>query len=243
MRFEFILLDADETLLDFKKAEQKAFAGTFRKYGIEPDEVLFQTYDRINHGLWAAFERGEISKQEILDRRFRETFRAMNFEGEFPGFEEAYQTALSEGSDTIPGATEVCRILSGISRLYLVTNGVGFTQRRRMKESGLEAYFQEFFISEEIGFQKPQPEYFRKVFERIPGFEREKALLVGDSLNSDIRGGEQAGIATCWFSRYGFPEESEAKADYEISDLRELIEIVETGNGRRGRKKDRQAEA
>ena len=110
-----------------------------------------------------------------------------------------------------------------------------------MKESGLEPYFRDFFISEEIGFQKPQPEYFQRVFEKIPGFEREEAIIVGDSLSSDIRGGEQAGIDTCWFLRNGLPAESEPKADFEIADLGELVKIVGAGYGRRGRKKDRQA--
>ena len=243
MRYKFVLMDADETLLDFKKSEREAFGSTFRKYGIEPDALLFQTYDAINHGLWAAFERGEISKQEILDQRFRRTFQAVKLEGAFEGFEESYQNALSEGSYTIPGALEVCRKLSEVCSLYLVTNGVGFTQRRRMKESGLEPYFKDFFISEEIGFQKPQPEYFQKVFEKIPGFRKEEAVIVGDSLSSDIRGGELAGIDTCWFLRNGFADGNEPQADFEIEDLWELEQIVGSGHGRRGRKKDRQAEA
>lgn len=226
MKYDFILMDADETLLDFRRSEREAFCRTLLKYGLTPDEKVFQIYHGINHRLWEAFERNEITKQNILDRRFRETFRALGIQGEFPGLEEYYQTALSEGSYRIEGAGEVCSRLSGRYQLYLVTNGVASTQRRRMKESGLQKYFRAMYISEEVGFQKPQKEFFDHVFAGIPDFERSRALIVGDSLTSDIAGGRNAGIASCWFCRGGNPADGAGKADYVIQDLRELYSIV-----------------
>lgn len=226
MKYDIILMDADETLLDFKKSEQEAFRKTFSHYGLTPDEHAFQTYSQINHGLWQAFERGEIQKEDILKRRFRETFCALGIDGAFPGLEEYYQVALSEGSYQIDGASEVCAELAQRCSLYLVTNGVAFTQRRRMKESGLQIYFKEMFISEEVGVQKPQKEYFDYVMAQIPGFDRRCALMVGDSLTSDIAGGRAAGIDTCWFCRNGIPKDADGKADYVIQDLREVLSIV-----------------
>ncbi|MDD6616645.1 MAG: YjjG family noncanonical pyrimidine nucleotidase [Lachnospiraceae bacterium] len=226
MKYDFVLMDADETLLDFRKSEQAAFRNTFIKYGLIPDEEIFQLYSRINHGLWGAYERGQITKEDILRRRFRETFQAAGIKGEFPGLEEYYQNALSEGSYRIEGAEEVCSRLAETCSLYLVTNGVASTQRRRMKESGLQQYFQQMFISEEVGYQKPQIDFFEYVFARISGFDKSRALIVGDSLTSDIAGGRNAGIATCWFCRHGIPEDGAGKADYVICDLRKLCLIV-----------------
>lgn len=226
MKYDFILMDADETLLDFRKSEQAAFRNTFLNYGLTPDEEALRIYSRINHGLWEAFERGEIAKEDILRRRFRETLQVLGISGEFPGLEDYYQNALSEGSYRIEGAEEVCSRLSEACSLYLVTNGVASTQRRRMKESGLECYFEEMFISEEVGYQKPQTAFFEYVFARIPDFDRSRALIVGDSLTSDIAGGKNAGIATCWFCRNGIPEDGAGKADYLIQDLKEVYSIV-----------------
>ncbi|MDO4297327.1 MAG: YjjG family noncanonical pyrimidine nucleotidase [Lachnospiraceae bacterium] len=226
MRYDTILMDADETILDFSQAERSAFARTLEKYEITCTEEVFALYSDINHGLWKSFERGEISKQEILDRRFRETFQRLGIRGEFPGLEEAYQTALSEGSFIIEGADEVCRRLSEHCRLYVVTNGVAATQHRRMKESGLRVWFRDVFVSEEVGYQKPKREYFDYVFARIPDMVPERTLLVGDSLTSDIAGGKGAGVDTCWMCRSGRIEEGLGKADYIITDLRELYGIV-----------------
>ena len=226
MKYDIILMDADETLLDFRKSEQVAFRNTFIQYGLTPDEEVFQIYSGINHRLWEAFERGEITKEDILKRRFRETFHVLGISGNFPGLEEYYQNALSEGSYRIEGAEEVCRRLAEKCSLYLVTNGVASTQRRRMKESGLQCYFEEMFISEEVGYQKPQIDFFKYVFDRIPDFDRSRALIVGDSLTSDIAGGRNAGITTCWFCRKGIPEDGAGKADYVIQNLREVYSVV-----------------
>ena len=236
MKYDFIFMDADETLLDFRKSEQEALKKTFLHYNLPADETVFGIYSGINHGLWKAFERGEIIKEEVLKRRFRDTFRTLGISGRFSGLEEYYQNSLSEGSYRISGAEEVCARLSEVCSLYLVTNGVASTQRRRMRESGLERYFTEMFISEELGFQKPQAEFFDRVFDGIPGFDRSRALIIGDSLTSDIAGGKTSGIATCWFCRDGIPADASGKADFVIQDLREVYAIVgdEENEGRSG---------
>jgi len=226
MKYKYILFDADDTLLDFQRTEEYALSDTFEKYGIPFTDQVRTTYKTINHKLWASFEAGEISKNTILARRFRNTFAALGIQGAFEGFEEEYQLALGRGGFLIPGAMEVCRELSKTCRLYIVTNGVQATQDSRMKLSGLLPYIQDVFVSETIGCQKPQKEYFDYVFSHIPSFDSTQTLIVGDSLGSDMKGGQNAGIDVCWYNPAGKPNGSRVNLTYEIKDLRELYGIV-----------------
>ena len=226
MRYTTLLLDADDTLLDFKKTEEYGLSYTFEKYGIPFTEEVRTTYKTINHKLWAAFEAGEISKPTILARRFRNTFAALGIQGEFAGFEEEYQLALGRGGFLIPEAMEVCQELSKNCRLYIVTNGVQATQTSRMELSGLLPYIQDVFVSETTGYQKPQREYFDYVFSRIPDFDPEKTLMIGDSLGSDIKGGHNAGLDTCWYNPAGKTNGIGVPVTHEIKNLKELYAIV-----------------
>ncbi len=199
---------------------------TFEKYGIPFTDEVRAAYKTINHRLWAAFEAGDISKDTILARRFRNTFMSLGIKGEFVGFEEEYQLALGRGGFLIPEAMEVCEKLSQDCRLYILTNGVQATQESRMELSGLLPYIQNVFVSETTGYQKPQKEYFDYVFSRIPDFDPAKALMVGDSLNSDIKGGIHAGVAVCWYNPEGKPNTAKVRLDYEIKNLKELYAIA-----------------
>lgn len=227
MRYTTLLLDADDTLLDFQKTEARALEETFFRYGLPFNEEIRTMYHTINHNLWEAFERGDISKQQILDRRFRNTFRQMGVKDELSGFEEEFQLALGRGGYLLPEAMEVCQELSQSCRLYIVTNGVAATQNSRLDSSGLRRYLSDVFISESTGYQKPQKEYFDYVFARIPDFDPETALMIGDSLTSDMRGGENAGLDTCWYNPTGKPNYAGIRITYEIKELRELIPIVQ----------------
>lgn len=226
MKYTTLLLDADDTLLDFQKTEEYGLSYTFEKYGISFTEEVRATYKTINHKLWAAFEAGEISKNTILARRFRNTFAALGIQGEFAGFEEEYQLALGRGGFLIPEAMEVCQELSKICRLYIVTNGVQATQESRMKLSGLLPYIQDVFVSETTGYQKPQKEYFDYVFSRIPDFDPERTLMIGDSLGSDMKGGHNVGLDVCWYNPAGKANVIRVPLTYEIKNLRELYPIV-----------------
>lgn len=143
-----------------------------------------------------------------------------------PGFEEEYQQALGQGGFLLPQAMEVCRRLSRDCRLYILTNGVEATQESRLTRSGLRPYLSGVFVSETTGYQKPQREYFEYVFSHIPRFDKNRALMVGDSLTSDMKGGEGAGLATCWYNAAHAPNNANVKIDYEIDDLRQLYDIV-----------------
>lgn len=175
MKYTTLFFDADDTLLDFKECERAALKKAFEKYGVPYNEEIKKRYLEINHGLWGAFERGEVTKAEILSTRFRKLFSELSIEGVSDEFETDYQNFLGENGCLIPGALELCRELSEKFALYIVTNGVSATQHGRFCDSGLLPYIREIFVSEEIGFQKPAVEYFDAVMERVE--EKDKSRI------------------------------------------------------------------
>ena len=225
--YDTLLLDADDTLLDFGKTEKAALENTFDEYGLKLTEEIRAIYKTINHELWSAFERGEITKETITSTRFSRVFDTVGYRVDGRTFHLDYQKALGRGYFLIDGARELCEKLAGKSRLYCVTNGVAATQYSRLSGSGLDNYFDNIFVSEEIGHQKPSRDYFSAVFKSIGQFDPSRTLIVGDSLTSDIQGGKNTGIDTCWYNPSGKIAEPALKADYDIRKLDELLPILE----------------
>lgn len=226
MKYTTLFFDADDTLLDFKECEDSAFKKAFAKYGLAFSEEIKTRYLEINHALWAAFERGEIEKPQILRTRFRKLFAECGITGVSSSFEADYQNFLGSNGCTIAGAVELCRELSGQFEIYILTNGVSATQHGRLKDSGLLPYIKEIFVSEEIGFQKPALEYFDAVMERVPETDKSRILMIGDSLNSDILGGNRAGIPVCWYNPEHKENKTEARPDYEVDSYAQLRKII-----------------
>ena len=183
-KYEFLLLDADETLFDFQRCEREALCDALRAAGIEPNEEMIATYSRINDGYWKMLERGEIEKSALRTARFEAFCRHYGFDTDVPRLALGYTDALSTKGYLIPGALEVCRTLAEHCQLYIVTNGIAGVQHGRFEPSPLRKFIKELFISEEIGAEKPQKAYFDAVAARIPSFDAKKALIVGDSLSS-----------------------------------------------------------
>ena len=225
-KYEFLLLDADQTLFDFARCEHDALCDALRAAGIEPNEEMVATYSTINDRFWKMLERGEIEKSALRVARFAEFCRHYGFEIDIPRLATGYTDALSTKGYLISGALEACRELAKHCKLYIITNGIASVQRGRFEPSPLRKLVQEIFISEEIGAEKPSLLYFDTVAARIPHFEREKALVVGDSLSSDIRGGIGAGIDTCWFNPAGKPAPADLPITYTITAPEELISLV-----------------
>ena len=226
MEYTTLLLDMDGTFLDFGAAERSAFFRAMDNNGYEADEGTYKLYSRINHGLWEAFERGEIDKQTLLFTRFGRLFESMGVEGDGAAFEKEYQLLLGEGHELMEDAWEVLEYLYKKYDLYVVTNGVEATQRSRLKLSGIERFMKDMFVSEAVGYQKPQIEFFDYCFAHIDGFEKEKAMIIGDSLTSDIQGGNNAGVACCWFNPSGKERSLELRIDKEIKSLKELLQFL-----------------
>ena len=225
--YDTLLLDADDTLLDFRKTEKAALENTFDHYGLKLTEEIRDIYKTINHELWSAFERGEITKETITSTRFQRVFDTVGYHVDGSTFHLDYQQQLAQGYYLIDGARELCEKLAGKYRLYCVTNGVASTQYSRLSGSGLDNYFRDIFVSEEIGYQKPSAHYFSAVFKSSPEVDTTHTLIVGDSLTSDIQGGKNTGIDTCWFNPSRQAAKPELKADYEIVKLGELLPILE----------------
>lgn len=226
--YRILLFDLDGVILDFKRAEQQSFRETFLRFGFTPDADLFSRYLKINERRWKAFEDGEMTKEECTVGRFTELFSGIGFSGDAAQFAKEYQDGLGDGHFLMPHAREVLEALSPRFALYVVTNGVSSTAYRRLRGTDTERYFRKIFVSEELKAQKPSMAYFRQVFADIPDFSRERALLIGDSLSSDIQGAENAGIDCCYVNLGHKKNETALRPTYEIDDLRALLTILET---------------
>ena len=224
----FVFLDLDNTVLDFSMAERTALSRTLRERGVEPLPERLARYSVINIGFWEKLETGELTRDEVLVGRFEAFFRELGVSVDGAEANARYEGLLHEGHWFMPGAEELLHGLRAAGhRLFLASNGIASVQYSRLKSAGITELFEKIFISEEVGCDKPGKEYFERCFQQIPGFERERAVIVGDSLTSDIRGGLNAGIKSCWFNPKGAPGRADIVPDYEIRDLSELPGILE----------------
>ena len=231
--FEFLFLDLDDTILDFQKAEHVALSKTLRSFGLEPTETVLKRYNLINKAHWEALERKELTREQVLLGRFQVLFEEMGISAEPVKVARAYEHNLSIGHWFLPGAEEAVARLSRKYKLYLTSNGTASVQKGRMTSANLYRFFENVFVSQEIGVNKPAVEYFEKCFAQIPGFDKTKAIIVGDSLTSDILGGQNAGIATCWVNPHHKQGRPDIRVDYEIealSQLEDLLENLEKNN-------------
>lgn len=224
---EFLFLDLDDTILDFKLAEYKALQGTLREFGIEPTDTVCSRYSQINQMHWEALERGELTRPQVMVGRFETLFRELGVQGDAAACSRRYMENLGEGHDFLPGAQEAVQRLSKKFKLYAATNGTKTVQTKRIQQAGLQKYFQNIFISQDIGIEKPAKEFFDACFARIPGFDPKKAMIVGDSLTSDILGGINSGMATCWVNPM-HKAATNIRPDYEIEALTQLEALLET---------------
>ncbi|MBE6980669.1 MAG: noncanonical pyrimidine nucleotidase, YjjG family [Ruminococcaceae bacterium] len=224
---EFLFLDLDDTILDFHKAERIAINKTLGEFGLEPTEDVLGRYHLINKAHWEMLERGELTRAEVQWKRFDVLFREFGVVADPHECAVRYMQNLSVGHYFLPGAEETVAYLSQKYRLFLASNGNASVQKGRMTSANLYRFFDQVFVSEEIGHNKPSKAYFDAAFARIPGFDPEKALMVGDSLTSDIKGGNNAGIRTCWVNPGHAPVKPGIHVDFEIEALHQLPALLE----------------
>ncbi len=221
-----MLLDLDDTVLDFKKAEKIAISHTLLEFGIEPTDEVTELYSRINKSCWERLESGEWTRDEVLVKRFEILFDKLNkpLVSALPVKKE-YERRLGIGHYFIDGAEAMLKELSPRYRLFITSNGTERVQAPRIKSAGIKEYFEQIFISEKMGAVKPSAEFFDIVFSHIDGFCKDETIIIGDSLTSDILGGVNAGIKTCWFN----PHHRKAEGvipDYEIHSLDEVAKLL-----------------
>jgi 2-haloacid dehalogenase len=227
VRYKWLLFDADGTLFDYDRAEAVALRSTFKVLGLGFEARYAEVYRRINGEIWLDFEAGKITQRRLRTRRFELLFDALGVDCDPGGFSQRYLANLALGTDLIEGAEDVVKSLHGRVGLLLITNGLADVQRPRFARSTLGHYFSEVVISEEVGAAKPDPAIFEVAFDKMGFPSKADVLIVGDSLTSDIRGGLDYGIDTCWFNPEAKPTGSGVVAHYEISELRELPAILE----------------
>ena len=225
---KYLFLDLDNTILDFNKAEAIAIRKTMSQFGLEPTDALAARYSQINDLHWKALERGEMTRDQVVVGRFAAFFGEQGIEVDAPTVAKTYETFLSQGHFFLPGAEEAVKEkLYGKYKLYLASNGTAVVQKGRMTSADLYPYFEESFVSQELGHNKPSPEYFRAAFARIPGFDPSECIMVGDSLTGDILGGKNAGLRTVWINPGHKTAPDHLKPDYELEYLADLPALLE----------------
>ena len=225
---EYLFLDLDDTILDFKKAEYVAIGKTIADFGVEPTEEVRRRYHIINKWHWEQLELGTMTRAEILEGRFKVLFDELGVEVNAEKVARTYEKNLGTGHWFLPGAEEAVDSLSKKYRLFLASNGTASVQKGRMTSANLYRFFEQVFVSQEIGHNKPSKAYFDACFAQIPGFDPDKCLMVGDSLSSDILGGKNAGVRTVWVNPSHAAPRPDIVPDYEIESLSQLEALLET---------------
>ena len=228
VKYKYLLFDADNTLFDFDTAERMAFLSLSDVCPDAFDEVTYPVYHVINDGLWKALERKEITREKLRSERFRKYLEAVGAPSDditVALVTKTYPERLSRRSDLINGATELLECLSGQYEIYLITNGITSVQLGRLGNSPIKKYVKDIFISEQIGFEKPDSRYFDHVIRVIGAGSKDECLVIGDSLTSDIDGAIGYGIDCAYFDRNRHGTDGR-NVNYHVSDLSQLKEIL-----------------
>ena len=226
MKYEFLLFDADHTLFDFKTGEYYALKEALAYYNLPSSDEHIERYSVINVKYWKMLERGEIDKKSLMLARFVEFAREYGFEDKAQELSDLYMSNLAHQAQLFDGALEMVEKLSKKYRLFIITNGVKSTQDGRFGISPITKYFEKIFISEVIGFEKPHKEFFNAVASGIEGYNPEKAIVIGDSLSSDIKGAINSGLDCIWYN----PQKKNAPEGWNIThtvvNFEEILEIL-----------------
>lgn len=226
LKYRWILFDADGTLFDFHRAAHQALIESCQQVLDRFEPEFEPIYEQINLAIWREFEAGQITAERLRTKRFELFLAALELTADPAEFSRVYLGRLSGHADLIAGAEDLIRHLAPRVGLAIITNGLQEVQRPRFARATIGQFFSEIIISEEVGAAKPDPAIFSETFRRLGNPERTEVLIVGDSLTSDIRGGNNFGLDTCWYNPQGRPREHDVAITYEISHLSELRRII-----------------
>lgn len=226
-RYRTVLLDADMTVFDFERSERESLRRTLTAHGLTPTEEVEATYMKINHALWDAFARGEVDQDFLVVERFAALARVYHTDWDAARVNRDYLAGLGEEAHLLPGAMEFCTALRDMGlTLAIATNGMPVAQRGRYTRTGMDKVIPHIFISMELGVQKPMPAYFDRVCAALGITDRSEVLMIGDSLSSDILGGNRAGIDTLWYNPTGAPLTGPARPTYTASSYGEILDLL-----------------
>ena len=226
MGYRTILFDADMTLWDFNASERCALADVTRSLGRELTPEMEQFYHQVNGSLWHQFDLKQVTREELTERRFQQYLEFLGAEGDPMEINHHYEQALGEYSIMLPGAEEMCRRLAECCTLYIITNGLHTAQTGRFNKSPIKPYIRQMFISQDMGCQKPDKEYFDQVLQAIGPVDLAETVIVGDSLTSDMKGGLNAGLDTIWYNPNGKPADPEIPVTWEAATMERIVEII-----------------
>lgn len=221
------LVDADGTVLDFHKASKNALKDAFKSCGLSWEEDYLNQFKIINDGLWEALERKEISRDELIEKRFPIYLSSLGLKTDGAVFNQAYLNYLATHPIYIDGAEEFLKKLKRLGQIYIVTNGTTWIQKSRFKLCNLLSYVNGVFISNEIGADKPAKEYTEYVLSHIPNFEIEKAVWIGDSLSADIKASNEANITSIWYNPERKPSKKELIPSYNVDSFDKILAILQ----------------
>lgn len=227
MGYKVVLLDFDDTLVDFHDAEVKAYAYLMNQYNVPEEKRNYEMFKKINQAHWEAFQRGEITKAEVLSHRFIETFHhygmAINGHEADVTFRDGLATAKIKWLEGVEAALDY---LKSKYTLAIVTNGVTDTQKRRIAQTNLMSYIEHLFVSDEMGAQKPSHQFFDIVYETMPNYEKDDFVIIGDSLTSDIQGGINGGIDTIWYNHRQLENNTPITPTYTLKSMKAIDQIL-----------------
>lgn len=227
MAYRTLLFDIDDTLLNFQAAEKQALEGLFKELKLPLTSATYDFYHAENLALWQQFELGKISKPKLLVKRFATLFARLGIHDiDGQKMEERYRYYLGQGHEPMPQAPEVLDDLSADHDLYVVTNGVAKTQRKRLAAAHFDHYFKNVFISELVGAQKPSKAFFQRVTADISPYQPTQTIVIGDSLTSDIKGAASFGLDSVWYNPAHQSNQTGIRPTYEIDQLEKLEQIV-----------------
>ena len=226
MAIKHVLLDLDDTVLDFHRAERAAITETFLEFSLDPSEEVLSLYSSINKSCWRELELGTMTREEVLHQRFARLFAALGKTVDCIAVQKKYEYNLSFKAFFLDGAEELLEKLRGKYKLYVASNGTARVQDRRIEISGISKYFDGLFISQRIGADKPSPVFFEECFRQMGNPPKDEIIIVGDSLSSDIKGGVLSGIHTCYFNPKRTENHSDILPEHEISSLSELPALL-----------------
>lgn len=221
-----VLTDIDNTLLDFDKCAEKAIADSCAEFKIEYGRYIFDAFSVINDRLWKRLERKELTKAELHRIRWETIFARCNVNGDGQAFEISFRNKISENAEKVDGAEELLKYLSEKYIVCVASNASHSEQKKRLEKAGLSKYIDKFFISADIGFDKPDEKFFAACLAELNGIRKDEVIMIGDSLSADVKGGADFGFKTCWFNKFSVPTPGNVKPDYIVYSLKEIENIL-----------------
>lgn len=228
MRYKILLFDLDHTLFDFDTAEDVALTQLLKEEGVDNIQAYKDYYVPMNKALWKDLEQKKITKQELVNTRFSRLFKHFGIGKDGAYLANRYQFYLSQQGQIFSGAMELLdNLIDRGYELYAATNGITSIQTGRLTKSGLASYFNHVFISEQLGTQKPDALFYERIGQQIPGFSKDKTVMIGDSLTADIQGGNNAGIDTIWYNPHHLENKTKAQPTYEVHSYQDLLDCLD----------------